>query len=112
MNPAEWLRRARENGQKGLIPPVPPEGAPVEKDQKAQKPPETPCDCLYLFRNGNLGADRVVQAEMHWREGVCEVSGGHRGNEAIYRGNEGLAHRVDGGNQAKSKVSNPAEGLN
>jgi len=47
MNPMDWLKSVRENGQEPLIPPVPPEATPCENAPKALIPPVTPCSSLY-----------------------------------------------------------------
>ena len=103
MNPMDWLKSVRENGQKPLIPPVPPEATPCENAQKALIPPVAPCSSLYLKkREENYSG--WEQPEIWFGEEKGEFSGCHRGEQGVYRGNDELEHRGHRGNKGKTMV--------
>ena len=107
MNPMDWLKSVRENGQKPLIPPVPPEATPCENAQKALMPPVAPCSSLYLKkREENCSGGE--QAEIWFGEEKGEFSGCHRGKQGVYRGNDELEHRGHRGNKGKALISGSA----
>ena len=110
MNSMDWLKSVRENAQKSHIPPVPPEGTPCEKGLNTLIPPVTPCSSQHFLGNENISKGQTVeQKEIYWgEEPEPETSGGHRGNQGFYRGNDGLDHRGDRGNQGKSMISESA----
>ena len=103
MNPMDWLKSVRENGQKALIPPVPPDATPCENAQKALIPPVTPCSSLYLKKREENCSDQG-EPELWFGEEKVETSGCHRVEQGVYRGNDDLDHRGDRGNQGKTMV--------
>jgi hypothetical protein len=107
MSPMDWLRSVRENGQKRLIPPVPPEATPCENAQKALIPPVTPCSSLYLKKREENFSEQA-EPELWFGEEKVETSGCHRGEQGVYRGNDELDHRGHRGNQGKTVVSDTA----
>ena len=106
MNSMDWWRSVREKGQKALIPPEPPEGAPCETPINPLSPPVTPCGFLHLIKNEKI-FEAGEEQKIHCAEEKVETSGGHRGNPMIYGGNDDLAHRGHRGNQGKLEVSVP-----
>jgi hypothetical protein len=108
MNSMEWLKSIRENGQKSPIPPVPPEGAVPENTGNALIPPVPPCSSKHFLENDNNSKGAALDEEIYWREKAKpETSGGHRGNQGFYKGNDDLQHRGYRGNQGNIDVSEP-----
>lgn len=101
MNPLDWLESLRENSEKRLIPLVPPEAAPCEKDRKAQILPETPCSSIYFSGNGSnqIEEAREEQREIYWGDEDGGSATGHRGNQGFSRVEGTLSHRVAQGDQ-------------
>jgi hypothetical protein len=97
----DWLKSVRENTQKPLIPPVPPEGVECKKALNTLIPPVTPCDSLLFQKERNILEGEKKYTQM---EEKVQTSGGHRGNPMFYRGNDELSLRGDRGNQGKTHV--------
>jgi hypothetical protein len=104
MNSLEWLKSVRENGQKGHIPPEPPEGAAPENTGNALIPPEPPRSSVHFIEKGNISEGTTLeQKEIYWEEKPKPgTSGGVGGNQGFYGGNDDSAHTGLGGNQGNS----------
>jgi len=109
MNSIDWLMSVRENPQKSLIPPVPPEAAPGENTVKTLIPPVAPCSSVYLNENENISTEGG-QKEIYWGEETEETIGGHRGNPAfdgVNADSDDRGHRGNQGNIDVSKIEPP-----
>jgi hypothetical protein len=104
MNSIDWLKSVRENDQKTLIPPVPPEGASEENAVNTLIPPVAPCSSVYLNQNENI-LPEAGQKEIYWGDETVETSGGHRGNSTNHEVNDGSDVRGIRGNQGNNDVS-------
>jgi hypothetical protein len=103
VNSMDWLNSLKENAQKGLIPPVPPEAAPAENAAKALIPPVAPCSSLCLIEMKNI-SEEGKRKETYWgEESEPETSGGDRGNQGFHRGNGCLDDRWHRGNPGKAQ---------
>ena len=107
MNPMDWLKSVRENGQKALIPPVPPEATPGENLEKPEVPPVTPCSSLYLKKRGEYCSDQP-EPELWFGEEQEETSGCHRVEQGVCRGNDESDHRGHRGNQGNTTILDTA----
>jgi hypothetical protein len=107
MNSMDWLKSVRENTQKGHIPPVPPEGVVQENTGNALIPPVPPCSSEHFLEKGSISeGTRLEQKEIYWEEKLKpETSGGVRGNQGFYRGNDDSDPTGLRGNQGNSRIS-------
>lgn len=107
MNSLEWLKSVRENGQKGHIPPEPPEGAAPENTGNALIPPEPPRSSVHFIEKGNISEGTTLeQKEIYWEEKPKPgTSGGVGGNQGFYGGNDDSDLTGLRGNQGNIDVS-------
>jgi hypothetical protein len=116
MTPIDWFQSLQQNGGKTPIPPDPPELASCENRENTLIPPETPCDSLSLtIGEKNFSKRQAADENLWFGDEVDECSGGHRGNQDVYRPTDTVSLGVSQGdieqsekNDADPVISKPA----